>query len=141
MSACLSGKDVAAPKMTQQEKMKSCNTKAAEMKGDETAARMLGGKRLQARDGSARPGGEGRADLRLEGVVAREDLCGSLLLTVAVVERLRLRERAGLRVGAQSEVERERRCPLSWLHGRDVAAGGEHADHDYARGDDGRERD
>jgi hypothetical protein len=35
MSACLSGKDVAAKKMTQQEKMTACNKKAGDMKGDE----------------------------------------------------------------------------------------------------------
>ena len=32
MSSCLSGEE---PKMTQQEKMKSCNAKAGPMKGDE----------------------------------------------------------------------------------------------------------
>jgi hypothetical protein len=36
MSDCLSGKEAAAaPKMTQQEKMKDCNVKAADKKGDE----------------------------------------------------------------------------------------------------------
>ena len=35
MSACLSGKDAPAAKMTQQEKMTACNKKATGMKGDE----------------------------------------------------------------------------------------------------------
>jgi len=40
MSACLSGKDVPAAKMTQQEKMKACNVKAEGKKGDERKAFM-----------------------------------------------------------------------------------------------------
>ena len=35
MSACLSGKEAAPTKMTQQEKMTDCNKKAGDMKGDE----------------------------------------------------------------------------------------------------------
>ena len=40
MSACLSGKDVPAKKLTQQEKMKVCNVKAEGKKGDERKAFM-----------------------------------------------------------------------------------------------------
>ncbi len=40
MSACLSGKDAPPAKMTQQEKMKACNTKAGDKKGDERKAFM-----------------------------------------------------------------------------------------------------
>jgi hypothetical protein len=40
MSACLSGKDAPAAKMTQQEKMTACNKKAADKKGDERKAFM-----------------------------------------------------------------------------------------------------
>ena len=40
MSACLSGKDVPAKKMTQQEKMKVCNKNAEGKKGDERKAFM-----------------------------------------------------------------------------------------------------
>jgi hypothetical protein len=35
MSNCLAGKDAPAPKMTQQERMKACNVKATDMKGDD----------------------------------------------------------------------------------------------------------
>ena len=40
MSACLSGKDMAPAKMTQQEEMKVCNAKAGDKKGDERKAFM-----------------------------------------------------------------------------------------------------
>jgi len=40
MSACLSGKDAPSAKMTQQEKMKACNAKAGDRKGDERKAFM-----------------------------------------------------------------------------------------------------
>ena len=40
MSACLSGKDVPAKKMTQQERMKVCNKNAEGKKGDERKAFM-----------------------------------------------------------------------------------------------------
>ena len=35
MSSCLSGKEMAPAKMTQQEKMTACNKKAGDMKGDD----------------------------------------------------------------------------------------------------------
>ena len=35
MSTCLSGKEAAPAKMTQQEKMTACNKKAGDMKGDD----------------------------------------------------------------------------------------------------------
>src|SRR5581483_1206633 len=88
-----------------------------EMEQDERARRMRRGEPLHRREAAAPPRGEGRADLRLERVVAREDGCRGGDVP-EVVEPLRPRERPRLRVAAQAERQLELRVARLRRQGR-----------------------
>ena len=85
--------------------------------------------------------GERRADLRVERAVAPK-ISARFAACLSVVELLGLRSATRLGIGAQAEVERERRRAGARLRGGgDVARVREHAEHDHTRGDDRREGD
>ena len=89
----------------------------AEVEQRDAAPRMRGREALQRREPGLLPRGEGRADLRLERVVAVEDR-GSLRRAAGVVEHLRAGERERLRARVDAEVEVERRQPGARLDHR-----------------------
>ena len=90
------------------------------------------------------PGGEREPDLRLEGVVPREELRGGAVVAPRVEVRTTC-EVASLGIGPEAERERERRPPRARLrlHGRLVRAvtGGDDGDRDDGDGGRRGERD
>ena len=84
------------------------------MECEQRASRVLGGQRLELVEAAVGPGRERRADLRLERVVAAEDRL-RLAEPLVSVEPLCPFQGAGLEIGANAEVECERRLARARL--------------------------